>query len=176
VPDFQRHFLQLSDTEIKPHYDYEFECNGVQIVMLDSHIPPEIIGHAGYLAPEQLLWLDMICRKPDDRPLVVGIHHHALPLEAPWLDRINLKNGIALHNTLLKVRDRLRGVFYGHIHEDVVTVREGISYYSTLSGWFQTQTWYGSEEPTRGLMREPGFNLVTLTETDTFVRFVRVPL
>ncbi|MDQ7027148.1 MAG: metallophosphoesterase [Anaerolineae bacterium] len=175
VPQFQEHFLGKSSDEIRIRYDTEFECNGVQIVMMDSHIPPDIEGHSGYLMAQQLDWLDEICRADDNRPLVVGIHHHPLLLEAPWLDRISLKNGIALHNTLLKAKHRLRGVFYGHIHENVITVREGISYYSAVSGWFQTQTWYAAEEPAAGVMQGPGFNLVTLTETDTFVRPVRIP-
>jgi Icc protein len=175
VAGLQAHFLGKTAAEIQPTYDLEFEVNGVQIVMLDSHIPPEVEGHAGYVTAAQLDWLDALCRAKDERPLVVALHHHTLPLEAPWLDSIVLKNGIAVHNTLLKAKQRLRGVFYGHIHENVVTVREGISYYSVVSGWFQTQTWYGMIEPAGALMHDPGFNLVTLTETDTFVRSVRVP-
>jgi 3',5'-cyclic-AMP phosphodiesterase len=175
VADFQAHFLGKAPHEIQVRYDGEYQMNGVQVVMLDSHLPPDVQGHSGYLTPEQLDWLDAICRADDKRPLVVGVHHHPLPLEAPWLDRLVLKNGIALHNTLLKAKHRLRGVFYGHIHESVVTVREGISYYSVPSGWFQSQTWYAAEAPADAAMLEPGFNLVTLTETDTFVRSIRIP-
>ena len=36
------------------------------------------------------------------------------------LDPIVLRNGEALHKILLKAKDRLRGVFYGHIHENTV--------------------------------------------------------
>ena len=85
-----------------------------------------------------------------------------------------LENGIELHQRLLDVRHRLRGVFYGHIHESMVTVRDGISYYSVPSGWFQTQTWPDQEEPTGDPNSQPGFNLVTLTETDTFIRQYRL--
>jgi 3',5'-cyclic-AMP phosphodiesterase len=175
VADFQAHFLGKPKHEIKPTYDTEFECNGVQIIMLDSHIPAEAQGHDGYVTPAQLNWLDALCRAKDSRPLVVALHHHTLPLEAPWLDWLVLKNGIAVHNTLLKAKERLRGVFYGHIHENVVTVRDGISYYSVVSAWYQTQTWYGMKLPVAPLMQDPGFNLVTLTETDTFVRSIRIP-
>lgn len=173
---FQQAFIEKPDYAICEHCDYQFTVNGVQVVMLDSHAPPDEDTATGYLAPEQLRWLDAICRADDPRPLVIGLHHHALPLEAPWLDRIMLRNGIELHETLRQAQDRLRGVFYGHIHESVVTVRDGISYYSVQSGWFQTRTWYAAESPARGHMPDPGYNLVTLTETDTFVRFRRVPL
>ncbi len=86
-----------------------------------------------------------------------------------------LTNGLDLHGILLKAKQRLRGVFYGHIHETIVTTRDGITYYSVQSGWFQTRTWYGQANPARDLTQYPGFNLVTLTDRDTFVRPLRVP-
>jgi 3',5'-cyclic-AMP phosphodiesterase len=106
----------------------------------------------------------------------VAVHHHPLPLYAPWLDGIVMTNGEDLHRVLLKARHRLRGVFYGHIHESVVTVRDGISYYSVLSGWFQTRTWHNQVIPQNEPLHFPGFNVVTLTEQDTFVRYYRVKM
>lgn len=172
----QQVMLGRAGAELTPHTDYEFEHNGVQFIMLDSHRPEEEEGAHGHLSDAQVIWLDALCSADDRRPLVVGVHHHTLPLEAPWLDQIGFSNGIALHNTLLKAKDRLRGVFYGHIHESTVTVRDGIAYYSAQSGWFQTRTYHDADEPLRDPVPEPGFNLVTLTERDTFVRFIRTPL
>lgn len=175
VAMLQKEFLGLPDEQIKAYYDYQFDVNGVQIVMMDSHAPvdkPD--NHNGFLADEQLTWLDEICSADDTRPLVIGIHHHALPLETPWLDGIVLENGADFHQIVQKAKTRLRGIFYGHIHESVVTIRDGISYYSVPSGWFQTRTWYAAGEPARDYIDNPGFNLVTLTETDTFVRSRRI--
>ncbi|MEL6527832.1 MAG: metallophosphoesterase [Chloroflexota bacterium] len=176
VAMLQSAFLSRPDYGIAKHYDYQFVVNGVQFIMLDSHSDPAEQSARGYIAPEQLAWLDALLSTPDERPLVVALHHHTIPLEAPWLDNIVLTNGLDLHTVLLKAKDRLRGVFYGHIHESVVTVRGGISYYSVHSGWFQTRTWYGTTEPARDFIDNPGFNLVTLTETDTFVRSRRIAL
>ena len=165
----------MQRTTVTPHLDYEFETNGVQFVCLDSSVPdPDI--HYGQLEDSQLAWLERLCTADDPRPLVVAVHHHALPLEAPWLDSIVLQNGEALHQTLLKARHRLRGVFFGHIHESTITTRDGISYYSALSGWFQTRTWYRQEQPNNEPLYYPGFNVVTLTTKDTFVRHYRVKM
>lgn len=177
VAMFQHDFLGMADDKVTPHLDYEFEVNGVQMIMLDSHISPDKPNnHNGMLDGEQLQWLAELCAKDDDRPLVVGLHHHPIPMGAPWLDTLVLANGDALHAILLQARDRLRGVFYGHIHESVVTVRDGISYYSVQSGWFQTRTWHGAASPEKDNLQEPGFNVVTLTDRDTFIRFHRVTL
>jgi Icc protein len=152
---------------------YELDINGVQILMLDSHVTGSAVG---VLTDDQLSWLDDRCSRTDDRPLVVALHHHPIRLGAPWLDSIPLANGAQLHQILLKAKDRLRGVFYGHIHEDTCTIRDGISYHSTFSSWFQTRTWYGQVEPFNDPVQTSGFNVVTLTEKDTFVRSYRVAL
>ncbi|MBW4439344.1 MAG: metallophosphoesterase [Pleurocapsa minor GSE-CHR-MK-17-07R] len=176
VAMFQHNFMGVPLDQITPTYDRVLTINNVQVVLLDSHAPADSSDAYGYLTDAQLEWMDGICSMPDARPLVVALHHHTLPLEAPWLDTMVLLNGDALHNILLKARSRIRGVFYGHIHESVATVRDGIAYYSAQSTWFQTRTWYGAEQPVSDPLINPGFNLVTLTERDTFVRFVRIPL
>lgn len=171
----QSHFLNRAPEEITPTLDSEFEVNGVQFILLDSHTPPPMGKAEGVISDEQLAWLEKLCKTDDPRPLVVAVHHHTLPLLAPWLDRIGMTNGEDLHNTLLHAKHRLRGVFSGHIHETLITVRDGINYYSTQSGWYQSQTHHAQTEPMRNVLSNPGFNLVTLTEQDTFVRVIRVP-
>jgi len=173
----QAGFWQRDADDIVPNCDYQFTMNDVQVVMLDSHNNTDdktSEGAYGILDPDQLEWLYEICSSDETRPLIVGIHHHVMPLGAPWVDKMGMRNGIDVHNTLLKAKHRLRGVFYGHIHESVVTVRDGISYYSVQSGWFQTRTWYNAQQPAQDWLHNPGFNLVTITPTDMFVRFRRI--
>ncbi|MEL6150562.1 MAG: metallophosphoesterase [Chloroflexota bacterium] len=165
--------------QMAPNYDYpgdgayySVDVDGVQMIALDSTLPEEATGQ---IDGAQLAWLEALCEdETDTRPLIVAVHHHPLPTAAPWLDTIGMRNGDDLHATLLHARHRLRGVFYGHIHETATTVRDGISYYSVQSGWYQTQTHYNQQEPSTPAQQRGGFNLVTLTETDTFVRPVRL--
>ncbi|MCY3945237.1 MAG: metallophosphoesterase [Anaerolineaceae bacterium] len=155
--------------------DQEFEIGGVQFLLLDSSAPG-VDEHYGWLEAEQLDWLAQRCAADDPRPLVVALHHNPLSLVVPWLDGIVLRNGEALHEALLPARARLRCVFYGHIHESILTLRDGIPYQSVRSSWFQTQTWHGQADPFKEPLHWPGYNLVTLTERDTFVRHCRVRL
>ena len=57
-----------------------------------------------------------------------------------------------------------------------ITVRDGISYYSTQRGWYQLQTYYAQPESAHDPLHNPGFNLVTVTETNTFVRAIHIPV
>ena len=81
------------------------------LVLIDSHNQPEIPTGGDLVSQEQLHWLEKICTADDSRPMVVGIHHHTIPLLTS-LDRIRIENGEDLHAVLLKAKDRLRGVFY----------------------------------------------------------------
>lgn len=171
---FQRDFLGI---EPKAHADHETEINGVQILLLDSHAPQNTeLQSAGFLADEQLAWVEERCLAKDRRPLIVAVHHHPIKLGAPWIDRMVLRNGLDLHNILKQARHRLRGVFHGHIHEGISVQRDGVMYYSVQSSFFQTRTWYGQTHPANDYFKGPGFNLVTLTTHETFVRFRRLPL
>lgn len=163
----QRVLLGREDSEITPRVDYVIEKEGVQIVCIDSTMPGSA---AGVIEPGQLAWLEEMLLPEDMRPLIVALHHHPLASGAPWLDEIVLTNGVELHNVLLKAKHRLRGVFYGHIHEDMMTIRDGITYISVRSSWFQTRTWYGQTQPVNDAHHDPSFNVVTVTDTDTFVR------
>ena len=156
-----------------PHADQEFEAGGAQFLLLDSSRPRAESGH-GWLEAEQLAWLERRCAAPDPRPLLVALHHQPLPLSVAYRDRYMLRNGEALHEILLLARDRLRCVLHGHVHESLLTLRDGIAYQSVRSSWFQTRTWFGQTEAFAEPLQWPGYNLVTLTERDTFVRHCRV--
>lgn len=166
----------LDRAEIKPSFDYEFEVNGVQIVCLDSNGPAKFAG--GSLSTAQLEWVEGICKAPDPRPLVVAIHHNILPIGAPfWDDFMRLTNGEDLHRLLLAARPRLRGVFFGHVHQATETYRDGILYASVLSSWYQLRYPPGQSRIEEDRGADPGFSVVTVTRSQTFIyrcRF-RVP-
>ncbi len=150
-------------------FDCVLEVNGVQVVCLDSCGPAE--PPAGSLRSAQLARLSDLCASADPRPLVVAVHHNVLPTGIPWLDGyMGLTNGAALHRALLPARHRLRGVFFGHIHQNTQTVRDGILYASVLSPWYQIHAWPGQTDTVRELDAEPGFNVVTITAEQTFIR------
>lgn len=149
-------------------FEYEFERNGVQIACLDSNgtHPP----HSGWLDDRQLAWLEAICMAEDDRPLVVALHHHPIPIDVPWLDNLALLNSDAMHHILLKAKHRLRGVFYGHIHHSIDVLRDGILYSAARSAYSQFVGWPGMEVASLEEGAQSGFNVVTIQADTTYVR------
>lgn len=154
---------------------YEIEVNGVQIVCVDSNGPAPV--PAGFVTQDQLLRLSEICgATDDDRPLVIAIHHNPIPVGVPWLDGwMGVTNGEALHQILVNARHRLRGVFFGHIHQNITVMQDGILYSSVLSSWYQLHAYPDQMDTTFDRDAEPGFNVVTVRGNQTFIRRHRFP-
>lgn len=169
----QRHLLGNDDPMPALHYD--FDVNGVQVAVVDSNGPAE--PPAGFMTDEQLDWLSAICSADDPRPLVIATHHSPTGLGVPWLDDyMGIQNTDAFHAALLPARDRLRGVFFGHVHQNIDVHRDGILYASTLSSWKQFDAYPGMERTTPDPLAEPGFSIVSIMADRTYIRRCRLPL
>jgi 3',5'-cyclic AMP phosphodiesterase CpdA len=152
-----------------PYLYYELEINGVQLIVLDSNGPAEL--PAGHIPAAELDWLDALCSADDDRPLVIATHHNVVAVGVPWLDDyMRTNNGQALHEIILKARHRLRGVFHGHIHQAVDVLRDGVLYVSAASPWCQFASYPGMVHTAADPLARPGYNVVTLTRTQTYIR------
>lgn len=156
--------------EVKLPYDYEFEVKGVQIVCVDSNAPAK--PPAGAVTAEQLAWLSKLASdKTDTRPMLVMVHHNVLPTGVPWWDDfMRMTNGEDFHRALLPAQPRLRGVFHGHVHQGVDIFRDGILYSSVVSSWYQIHSWPGQTDTLGDFDNKPGYNVVTVTPQQTFIR------
>ncbi|MDX1991949.1 MAG: metallophosphoesterase [bacterium] len=172
-PALQR--IMLGREDPLPALHYAFEVNGVQIICVDSNGPAD--PPAGMMTRDELEWLSGLCSADDDRPLVIAVHHHVLPVGIPWLDSyMGIRNGDQFHEAILPAKHRLRGVFFGHVHQNLDVVRDGILYSSTLSSWVQFQSYPGMSATTPDHGAEPGYSIVTISEDQTFIRRCRFPL
>ncbi|MCY4010273.1 MAG: metallophosphoesterase [Anaerolineaceae bacterium] len=168
------HMLQeilLGIPEPRLPYDQEFESCGVQILCLDSGRLGGDEAPAGRLTEAQLAWLRRKTYRKDPRPLLVFIHHNPLPqADSPWLESMRLQNGEDFHAALLPARERLRGVFYGHIHQAMQLQRDGILYCSAVSSWQTFRSDPGESEMQFEMAARPGFNVVSLSAGLTAIR------
>jgi Icc protein len=82
---------------------------------------------AGELAAAELLWLQACLGDSAADHLLVALHHPPEDLGTPWLDALRLVNGEALLDSLATSR-RVRGVVFGHVHQEVDYVRHGLRF------------------------------------------------
>jgi Icc protein len=156
-------------TEKKEILSYTFSRNGFQFLTLDARGPDHIDPH-GILSQEQLSLARDTCI-PAGGPLSVFIHFPALPLDSAWLNsNMLLLNGADFHRTLLPARDRLRGVFFGHVHRGMQVMADGILYSSVGSSFRQFTSWPDSSKVEFDQVHPPCFNVVTLTPSQTTVK------
>jgi 3',5'-cyclic-AMP phosphodiesterase len=169
--------LLLQRAEVLDPFDYEFEVNGVQVVCVDSNRPNDDPNMPqGVVSEAQLAWLRGVCRPDDPRPLIVAVHHNVLPTGTWFWDTfMRLKQGEAFHAALLPARDRLRGVFSGHVHHGTDTLRDGILYVTAPSSWYQLANHPLQQGVVADLDSHPGFNVVSITRSQTYIQRYRYP-
>jgi hypothetical protein len=74
-----------------------------------------------------------------------------------------------MHELLKNARKRLRGVFFGHVHQHMQTMKDGILYISVASTFSQFGAWTGDEEAYHDLEQDPGYGFVHLLPRQTII-------
>lgn len=157
----------------QPYPYSEREINGVQVLLLDSNANSVEELPAGRISEEQLAWLDTLCAANDDRPLMIAVHHNIVPVGVPWLDQMmGTRNGQEVHEIVRQARDRLRGVFHGHIHQNLDVLRDGVLYSAANSSWtsFMTLPLPTHTDIIDDPNQPPGFSVVNITADHTMIR------
>jgi Icc protein len=96
--------------------------SGWNLVLLDSTIPG---ANGGHLDAGQLRRLQYsLAARPED-PALICLHHQPVPVGSAWIDTMALDNPDAFFG----VTDRhpqVRGVLWGHIHQEFSSERKGV--------------------------------------------------
>lgn len=147
---------------------YAFEVKGYRFVTLDARGPDYIDPHGDL--PEAQLEVARREAQPEGPPLTFFLHYPLHPLNSIWMDAYMLVlNGQRLHQALLPARDRLRGVFYGHVHQSMQTFRDGILYVAAPSTFAQFQAWPRDTVVNPDPVYPPAFNFVHMLPRQTIV-------
>lgn len=99
------------------------------IVMLDTLVVNEVGGH---LSKGELYLLEQTLKAYPNHHALVCMHHHPIPIGAAWLDTIGVNNG----SDFLAIIDKypsVRGVLWGHVHQEFEVQRNGIPMMATPS-------------------------------------------
>ena len=104
-----------------------------QILLLDSTVPGAVTG---CVAEPELEFMDQALNRFPDMPALVCLHHQAQPSGSRWLDEKGLDQAEQLRGRLAQ-HDQVRGVLWGHVHQESDRFIDGIQWMSTPSTCIQ---------------------------------------
>ncbi len=119
----------LSDGPADFRFDRFIVFDPWLIVLLDTLVVDEVGGH---LPLAELEMLEECLKAYPNHHALVCMHHHPLPVGADWLDTIGIDNGQDLFSTIDKFPS-VRGVLWGHIHQEFQSHRNGVCLLATPS-------------------------------------------
>jgi 3',5'-cyclic-AMP phosphodiesterase len=102
---------------------------GWRVVLLDTQLPGSV---GGRIAAEELQRLATALDAASQRPTLVCLHHHPVPIGSAWLDTIGVENGTELMR-MLDTRPQVRGLVWGHVHQAYDRMRGHVRLLATPS-------------------------------------------
>jgi len=132
--DIRSHMQQALDQN-SVHLKRSAQLGRWRIIMLNSRVP----GHVyGLLDQKELADLDLELADSErsGSHVLVCVHHNCLPVKAAWLQQHCLKNSDELFS-ILDSYSHVRGILYGHIHQEFSDMRNGAKIMATPSTCIQ---------------------------------------
>ena len=99
------------------------------IILLSTFLVGE---DAGGLGEQRLQGLDRALHAHEDQHVLICMHHHAIPMGSRWLDGVGLRDAPSFLQLIDRHRN-VRGVLYGHVHQESDRERNGVRHFSTPS-------------------------------------------
>ena len=112
---------------------FQTELRGWQILCLNTRIPE---SEGGAIADNELDRLEACLAQYPDKPALIALHHHPLPVNSAWVDTMVVDNAVELFTRLVKY-PQVRLLICGHIHQQWETNQRGIQILSCPSTCFQ---------------------------------------
>lgn len=106
---------------------------GWQILMLDSSVRDQV---GGRLDSGQLDFLNGSLTENPDKHTLICLHHQPINMESAWLDEVGLDNKQEFHS-IISDHPQVRGILWGHVHQQRTDIINDIMYMSTPSTCFQ---------------------------------------
>lgn len=111
------------------------ESDNWQLVLLNSQIPGDVGGHLG---GRQLQFLEQSLAEAQQNGLhsLVCLHHQPIAMGSAWIDEQMVEDA----DVFLQLIDRfscVRGVLWGHVHQQLDTQRKAVKFMSTPSSCIQ---------------------------------------
>lgn len=144
---------------------YAFDAGGVRHIVLDSLETG--VGY-GVFCERRAAWLVAELTQSASSPVMLYIHHPPCPVGMAAMDRIALRDTRPLREALLPHRERIRHLFFGHLHRPVAGSWLGIPMSTVRGTNHQVALQLGNTPKAIG-SHEPPQYAVVLTEDESTV-------
>ena len=125
------------------------------IILLNTHKPGT---DGGCLPATELSCLEVALERSRDKHVLVCLHHHPVSIRSPWMDAMALENSEALFQALER-HDNVRGLLWGHVHQEFSMTRNG----ALLLGSPSTCVQFRPQSAQPGIdARPPAYRTLTL--------------
>ena len=131
LPFFQRELIaRPADSRLLSRHIIETDY--WQLLLLDSSITGKVEGEI--TATD----MDWVCEQLDscDKPALIALHHHLLPVDSDWIDSHMAKN-VDTFWQRISAFEHLKVIINGHTHQEQMRQHEGVTVYSTPSTCYQ---------------------------------------
>ena len=102
---------------------FERHAGGAVFLFLDTFKGE---GSAGAYCEGRREWLKARLEAAGDTPVVIFMHHPPFDIEIPYMDRIKLEDPDLFEEALGR-KERIRHIFFGHVHRPVFVNWKGVS-------------------------------------------------
>lgn len=165
--DDRRVFLQVfgnDHADANGHVQKVIDLKGHRIILMDS-TEPGLVG--GVICQARRDWLQARLDEAQDRPVIVVLHHHAMPLSMP-VDDIILEDAPAFLD-VLKSHPDVRQVIAGHVHITTTGVWKGVPFTTLAGGHYNVSLNLPSHATPQERLEGPGQYAVVLADDDACV-------
>lgn len=136
--------------------DKLLELGKWRIVLLDTFVCG---SHGGKLASSECDFLEQALAQGRDAFVLIGLHHHPVPIASSWMDGMMLRNPEVLFN-IIDSHENVRGIIWGHIHQEFRSQRQGLELFGSPSTCIQFKP--GSDTFARDELG-PGYSIIELS-------------
>lgn len=128
------------------------------LILLNSRRESE---EGGRLAAAELDFLDQALARAARQHALVCLHHQPVRIHSAWMDAMRLANAAAFFEVLDR-HDNVRGVAWGHIHQEFTARRNGALLLGCPSACLQFIPWSDTPRPASG--QPPAYQVLELAE------------
>lgn len=165
LPFFQRDLVaQTADSRLLSRHVIDTEY--WQLLLVNSAIPGKVSGE---ITDTDIDWL---CEQLNacDKPALIAIHHHVIPMESDWIDAHIAENTESFWQRMSPF-EHLRAIVSGHTHQEQVRYRQGVTVYSTPSTCYQFKPY--EDDYTVDKNAHPGYRWLQLANNGQVASWVK---